>query len=240
VAFSDLGNLGAGGNTGANQASLTVATVQGINADDFIVIAVSVDNRISGGGDDLSVSGVTVGGTALTKARQNATNLAAQAGASVSLWFGQPGAKTSGVNIVATFTTNTTSDASALSSRRFSVAAGSTVSKDGDNATTSTTATPGSLDVTTANAERLRIRAIGCEFDSTQTLTVTGSWTAWTEAASAASGTITEQVIEVEHRILTATGSASNPSLGSACDNASVYAAFVEIFADTLMGQAML
>jgi hypothetical protein len=240
VAFSDLGNLGTGGGTGANQASLTVATVQAVSAGDFVAVVVSVDNRISGGGDDLSVSGVTIGGTALTKARQNATNLAAQAGASVSLWFGIPGAKSSGVNIVATFTTNTTSDATALSSRLFSVAAGSTVSKDGDNATTSTTATPGSLDVTTANAERLRIRAIGCEFDSTQTITGTASWTTWTEGASAASGTITEQVIEAEHRIVTATTSASNPSLGSACDNASVYAAFVEIFADTLMGQAIL
>jgi hypothetical protein len=240
MAFSDLGNLGAGGTTTANQSSLTVATVSAINADDFVVVAVTVDNRVSGGGDDLSVSGVTVDGTALTKARQNATNLAAQAGASVSLWFGKPGAKASGVNIVASFTTNTTSDAQALSSRRFGVAAGSTVSKDGDNATTSTTATPGSLDVTTANAERLRIRAIGCEFDATQTLTQTTNWTPWTEAASAATGTIAEQVIEVEHRIVTATTSASNPSLGSACDNASVYAAFAETLADQLMGQAVL
>jgi hypothetical protein len=238
VAFSDLGNLGAGGSSANNQISLTVATVAAVNAGDFVAIAITVDNRISGGGDDLSVSGVTIGGIALTKSRQNATNLAAQAGASVSLWFGQPGALSSGVNMVATFTTASTSDASALSARRFSVAG--TVSEDGDNATTSTTATPGSLDVTTANAERLRIRAIGCEFDSTQTLTATGSWTAWTEAASAASGTIIEQVIEVEHRIVTATSSASNPSLGSACDNASVYAAFQETIADTLMGQAML
>jgi len=120
----------------------------------------------------------------------------------------------------------------------FSVTANAAVAEDGDAATTSTTTTPGSLDVTTANAERLRIRAIGCEFDSTQALTVTGSWTAWTEGASAASGTTTEQVIEVEHRIVTGTNSASNPTLGSTSDNASVYAAFAEL--DVLMGQILM
>jgi len=238
MAFSDLGNLGAGGSTGNNQASLTVATAQAVGARDFVAIAVTVDNRTTGGGDLSDVTGVTIGGVALTLSRQNATNLAAQAGAAVSLWFGQPGALSSGVNMVATFNNATTSDASALSSRLFSVTAGAAVSEDGDNATTSTTTNPGSIDVTTANAERLRIRAIGCEFDSTQVLTVTGSWTAWTEGASAASGTTTEQVIEVEHRIVTAANSASAPTLGSACDAASVMAAFKE--EDVLMGQMLL
>jgi hypothetical protein len=238
MAFSDLGNLGAGGSSGNNQANLTVATAQAVGSRDFVAVAVTVDNRTTGGGDLSDVTGVTIGGVALTLARQNATNLAAQAGAAVSLWFGQPGALTSGVNMVATFNNATTSDASALSSRLFSVTAGAAVAEDGDNATTSTTTNPGSLDVTTANAERLRIRAIGCEFDSTQVLTITGSWTAWTEGASAASGTITEQVIEVEHRIVTATTSASAPTLGSACDAASVYSAFRE--QDVLMGQQML
>jgi hypothetical protein len=238
VAFSDLGNLGAGGNSGNNQATLTVATAQAVGARDFVVVCVTDDNRATGGGDDGATTGVTIGGVALTLARQNATNLAAQAGASVSLWYGQPGILSSGVNIVATFQTASTSDATALSSRLFSVTAGAAVSEDGDNAGTSTTTNPGSLDVTTANAERLRIRAIGCEFDSTQTLTVTGSWQAWTEGASAASGTTIEQVIEVEHRIITATGSASAPTLGSACDNTSVYVAFKE--EDVLMGQALL
>lgn len=238
MAFGDLGNLGAGGSTGNNQASLTVATAQAVGARDFVAIAVTVDNRTTGGGDLSDVTGVTIGGVALTLSRQNATNLAAQAGAAVSLWYGQPGALSSGVNMVATFNNATTSDASALSSRLFSVTAGAAVTEDGDNATTSTTTNPGSLDVTTANAERLRIRAIGCEFDSTQALTVTGSWTAWTEGASAASGTTTEQVIEVEHRIVTAANSASAPTLGSACDAASVMAAFKE--EDVLMGQMVM
>jgi hypothetical protein len=239
VAFADLGNLGSGGSTANNQATLTVATVSAVNASDFVVVCVTNDNVTTGGGDDGATAGVTIGGVSLTKARQNATNVASQAGSSVSMWFGQPGALTSGVNIVATlFSPNTTNDATALSARRFSVSFGAKVSEDGDSATTSTTTNPGSLDVTTANAERLRIRAIGCEFDSTQALTVTGSWTAWTEGASAASGTITEQVIEVEHRIVTAANSASAPTLGSACDNASVMAAFKE--EDVLMGQILM
>src|SRR5262245_52847201 len=238
MAFSDQGNLGAGGSTANNQATLTVATASAVNAGDFVVVCVADDNAASGGGDDNATTGVTIGGVALTKSRQNATNLAAQAGSSVSMWYGQPGALSSGVNMVATFSNATLSDATALSARRFSVETGGIIGEDGNNATTSATATPGSIDVTTANAERLRIRAIGCEFDSTQTLTVTGSWTAWTEGASAASGTTTEQVIEVEHRIVTAANSASAPTLGSACDAASVMAAFKE--EDVLMGAMSL
>lgn len=236
MAFSDLGNLGAGGSTANNQTSLTVATAQAVSGNNFVVVAVCIDNLNASGGDQGEVTGVTIGGVSLTKSRQNATAIASQTGSAVSVWFGQPGALSSGVNMVATFTSPaTTNDASALSSRLFST--GGSVSEDGDNATTSTTSTPGSLDVTTANEERLRVRAIGCEFDTTQTLTVTGSWTAWTEGGSAATGTTTEQVIEVEHRIVTGTTSASNPTLGSACDNASVYAAFKET---VLMGQACL
>src|SRR5262245_702170 len=163
MAFGDLGNLGAGGSTGNNQASLTVATAQAVGARDFAATAVTVDNRTTGGGDLSDVTGVTIGGVALTLSRQNATNLAAQAGAAVSLWYGQPGALSSGVNMVATFNNATTSDASALSSRLFSVTAGAAVSEDCEHATTSTTTNPGSLDVTTANAERLRILAICSE-----------------------------------------------------------------------------
>lgn len=239
MAFSDLGNLGAGGNTTANQASLTVATVQAVGARDLVCVAVGVDNRNATGGDQLDVSGVTINGIALTKSRQVSHALTAQTGAAGSLWFGQPGALSSGVNIVASFTTNTTSDAQALTSRLFSVTDGATVSEVGDNATTTTATTnPGSLDVTTANKEHLRIRVMACEFDTTQTLTVTGSWTAWTEAGSAASGTAAEITVEVEHRIVTGTTAASAPTLGSACDTASVYGAFQED--DVLMGQAIM
>jgi len=242
MAFTDLGNLGAGGSTANNQATLTVATVSAVNAGEFVVVCVADDNvGTTNNVDDNATTGVTIGGVALTKSRQNAIVVggATQSGSSVSLWYGIPGALSSGVNMVATFSNATLSDATALTSRRFSVGTSNSVAEDGDNATTAAAATnPGSLDVTTANAERLRIRAIGCEFGSTQALTVTGSWTAWTEGASAASGTTTEQVIEVEHRIVTGTTSASTPTLGSACDNASVYSAFAEI--EVLLGQASL
>lgn len=97
----------------------------------------------------------------------------------------------------------------------------------------STTTTPPSLDVTTDNAEKLRVRACGCEYDSTLTATPTASWTAWTEGASAATGTVIEQVIGVEHRIVTGTNAASAPTLSAACDAASVYAAFQEVLAPT-------
>ena len=234
MSFADVGNLGAGGSTGNNQTALTVATVLALAAGDLACVAVTVDNQNATGGDQLDCSGVTIGGVAMTKARQNAQAVAAQTGAAVSLWFlNVKSTIASGANIVASFTTATTSDATALSARKYSKAAGMDAELQGTSAGVSTTTAPPSLDVTTENAEMLRIRACGCEYDSTLTMTPTGSWTAWTEGASAASGTIIEQVIEVEHRIVTGTNGASAPTLSAACDAASVYAAFKEVLAPT-------
>jgi hypothetical protein len=166
----------------------------------------------------------------MQKARQHAQAVTAQTGAAASLWFlNVLSTIASGSNIVATFGTAASADATALSSRKFSKAAGNIASKVGDNAGVSTTTAAGSLDVTTENLEHLRIRATGCEYDSTLTPTPTASWTSWTEGASAATGTTTEAVIEVEHRIVTGTNGASAPTLSAACDSASVYAAFKEI-----------
>lgn len=244
MAFADLGSLCSGGSSGNNQTSLTVATTATANAGELVVVAVTDDNRLTTGGDDLATSGVTIGGTAMTKALQNAVapGGVAQAGASVSLWYLVLVSQVvSGANIIATFTGAAQSDATALSARRFSMDAGSSVNLEATNSTTSATTNPGSLNATTGSHECLRVRAIGCEFDSTMTFTVTSTWTAWVEGASAATGTITEQVIEVEHLISTGTGAASAPTLGSTSDNASVYAAFQEIAGvNVLMGQAVL
>lgn len=229
MAFGDGGQIVSGGSSGNNQTTLSVNTTAAVNAGEFVAIGVTVDNRTTGGGDLSDVTGVTIGGVALTLARQNAGNVAAQAGSAASLWVGQPGAIASGSAVVATFNNATTSDASGMSGRKFTVGAGNSVSKVGDNANSGTTTSPGSLDVTGANVEHLRIRVIGCEFDSTQALTVTTNWTGWTEGASAASGGATEQVTEIESRIVTGTNGASAPTLGTACDHASVYAAFVEV-----------
>lgn len=240
MAFGDGGQIVSGASTANNQTALTVATSAAVNVGEIAVVLVCVDNISTGGGDTLEVSGVTIGGRAMTKVRQNSTNVAAQAGSSVSIWIHQVTGSNiaSASNVVASFTNSGTSDASAMTGRKFTVASGNLYDIVGTNATTSTTTTPGSLDVTGANVEHLRIRAIGCEFDTTQALTVTASWTAFTEAGSAATGTITEQVIEGEFRIVTGTNGASNPTLGSACDSASVYVALREI--EQLLGQAIL
>lgn len=232
MTIADVGNLGAGGSTANNQGSLTVATVLALAAGDFAAVAVTVDNAVATGGDVGDVTGVTIGGVAMTKARQHAQAVTAQTGSAASLWFlNVLSTIASGSNIVATFGTASTSDASALSARKYSKGAGNILELQGTNAGVSTTTAAGSLDVTTENAEMLRIRATGCEYDTTLTQTVTASWTAWTEGGSAATGTVTEQVIEVEHRIVTGTNGASAPTLSAACDSASVYAVFKEVVA---------
>lgn len=231
MAITDLGMMGTVGNTTANQNNLVCTTsTAGAVAGNLVICCVSVDNRVSGGGDDLSVSGVTdSGGNTWTKARQNATNLAAQAGTSVSVWYSIFSTTTNtSSTVTAAFTTNTTSDAQCMAVRKFAWSRGSPTLV-GTAATTSSSGNPGSLDVTTTNAEHLRIRAIGCEYDSTQTLTVTsGGWAAFTEAASASSGTTAEQVLEVEWIITSGTNVTSGPTLASSCDNSSVYVAFIE------------
>lgn len=241
MAWTDGGQIVGGASTANNQANLTVATTAAVNTGEVAIVMVCVDNITTGSGDTGEVSGVTIGGVAMTKILQNTRDGgAAQAGSTVSLWIlHNLGSNiASGSNVVATFTNNTTSDASAMTGRKFTVASGKTYSIDGTNSSTSATTNPGSLDVTTDNSSHLRVRAIGCEFDTTQALTVTASWTAFTEAGSAATGTTTEQVIEGEFRIVTGTNGASAPTLGSACDNASVYAALSEV--DQLMGQAVI
>ena len=153
MAFTDLGSLGATGATTNNQTQLDLATSAAIAIGDFIVVVVAADN-IANGGDDNACSGVTlgVGGQALTKRIQIANALAAQAGASVSIWYGQATAALgSGGTIRATFGSATLVDASAMTARKFSVAAGMAVDVAGTPGTLvgNTAADPGSLNVTT-------------------------------------------------------------------------------------------
>jgi hypothetical protein len=229
MAFGDINFIGAAGNSTDDQASLTITTIADIAVGSLVVVVVGVDNRATGGGDDSATSGVTIGGHVATKARQNASNLAAQAGASCSMWWWvSDAAVPSGSSIVATFTTNTTSDASAILARQFSFAGGNTIVVENTNALANDAADPGSLDAATSNIECLRIRAIAGEASAALgDFVVTSGWTDWGSANSAASGTTSEIAVRAESIISTGTGAASDPSWG-AFDNASVYVAFRE------------
>src|SRR4029077_20094897 len=122
---------------------------------ELVVVVVAVDNFASGG-DDLAVASVQNSGSSniWVKAIQIANAVAAQGGASCSIWYTRTRAAiASGATITATFTNAANSDASAMTARHFSVAADKFVQIEGTPGTlvNNTGADPGSLNVTTSN-----------------------------------------------------------------------------------------
>jgi hypothetical protein len=231
MAFADGGSLGATGSTGANQASLALTTTAAVAAGDLVVVCVAVDNPQNAG--DAGVSGVSdLAGNIYNKAIQVCNAVAAQGGASCSIWWTQAtnalAAQTGA--ITATFGTASTSDASGLTARKFTVGAGNAVAIEGTPGTLlhNTAADPGSLNVTTANIQCLRVRACAVQVGNNTNLTPTASWTAWANGNSATSGTTSEMCARAEHRIVTGTGAASDPTYVSAV-NANCYVAFKEV-----------
>ena len=230
MAFADLGSLGATGSTGNNQTTLDLTTTAAVAAGELVVVVVAADN-IANGGDDGAVISVTfLGVQALTKGKQIANALAAQAGASSSLWYCvASSAFASGSTIRATFGSGTLVDASGLTARHFSLAANNTAVEEGTAGTlvSNTAADPGSLNVTTASIACLRVRGIASQVGNNTNLTPTSTWTAWANGNSATTGTTGEICARAEHLISTATGAASDPTYVSAI-YASVYVAFKE------------
>lgn len=230
MAFTDLGSLGATGSTANNQGSLALTTAAACAVGELVVVVVAVDNP--GNGGDGGVSAVQNSGTAntWTKAIQIQNAVAAQGGASCSIWYTVvTTAISSGATITATFQDANASDASGLTARHFSMAAGNTVAIEGTPGTLlgNTAADPGSLNVTTANIACLRIRGIASQVGNNTSLTPTSTWTAWANGNSATTGTTGEMCARAESLISTATGAASDPTYVSAI-YASAYVAFKE------------
>jgi hypothetical protein len=232
MAFGGEVSLGATGSTANNQTTLDLATAAAIAAGEFVCVVVAADN-IASGGDDNACSGVTlgIGGQALLKATQIANAVAAQGGASCSIWYGvATSALASGGTIRATFGSGTLVDASGLTARKWTIAAGNLVQIEGTpgQLVNNTGADPGSLNVTTANIECLRVRGIASQVGNNTNLTPTASWTAWANGNSATTGTTGEICARAESRIFTGTGAASDPTYVSAI-YASAYVAFKEV-----------
>jgi hypothetical protein len=230
MAFSDLGALAAGGNTGNNQTSLSVTTTQAANAGDLIVVVAGVDNSGAAADSDnaeINNMAATAGGGTWTKAKgwTNSQGVA-QTGAHVSIWYNVLTASMpSGTTIVTYFANQATSDASAMVARRFSVSG--TVSVGATNQVSDDGVDPSALDCTTANRPALRVRGIASETGVATVLTATSTWTAWGAGQSATAGGVTEISARAEHLISTGTGASSNPTFVAA-DSASAYVAFYE------------
>lgn len=239
MTWASKGTLGANGSATDNQATvaLTTATTN-VAIGEVIVVAIAVDNNAappSPDAGDAAVTSVTdSAGNVYTLARNFSSRLAAQAGASISVFYSKATATlNTGGTITATFATAANADATAISAWCYTIASGATVGVAGTSFESTTAADPGSLDVTTANGPHLRFRAIAMEVGTATALTVTaGGWTNINAGGSSASGSTIEIIIRGEWRIVTGTSAASDPSVAAiTVDTASVYIAFVEVMA---------
>lgn len=231
MAFTDLGSLGATGATSNNQSSLALTCASAVSVGNLIVVVVACDNTATVDGPDKISVVQDSGGNYYFRAGSFANGQgAAQAGASVEVWYAECSrALTTSSTITATFVTSANADATAMTARFFSFDTTKGIAIEGTPATRADDAAdPGSLDVTTANIECLRIRGIASEVGNNTNLTPTSGWTAWANGNSATSGTIAEMCARAEHIISTATGAASDPTYVAA-DTASLYVALKEI-----------
>ncbi len=237
MAFAAQANFLSSQSVTANQASHVATVVGSPGVGDFCVLIIAVDNNQTTNGDEGAVSGVvdSTGANTWSKAAEFCNGRgAAQGGTTCSVWYTTlAAALSSGVHtITASFTNATSRDASAMIAYYWTMGAGSTASLEGTPATEATTATdPGSLNVTTANIECLRVRAISGETNAATGLTVTGGgWATMGGNQTGSGGATANQAVRGEYIISTGTGSASNPTW-TAVDCASVYVAFKEVAA---------
>lgn len=239
MAFGLLGTIGTANSKSADQTSLVLTTTQNLEAGNVGILIIAVDNHQTTNGDEGAVSGVIDAVLNEWNKAKEFTNGqgSAQGGATCSMWYTKAASQlVAGSTITISFTNSTSRDASAATTLKFSVGAGSSIAVDATNqAADDAEKDPSTLDVTTSNAERLRIRGIAVEHQP-KTFTATTGWTAFPRAASSGGSDTSNQIAWGESRIITATGAASSPvaSAGSA-DIASCYVAFREVASDISM-----
>lgn len=225
--------------TGHSSLTLTFSTINPLNVGELGVILIAVDNTQTTDGDENAISSVTdpQGNTWLKAAEFTNGQGAAAAGATCSIWYTVATAQLSGKLVTIHF--SNAINRSCATAAAFTISAASSVAVEGASTLANDASDPGSLDVTTANVECLRIRAIASELDSTTALTKTASFdSTFTQRVTVGGVSSANQGIRGEYKISTGTNAASDPTLFSA-DHASVYVAFSEVTATSIaVGQA--
>lgn len=242
MAFGLRGVGGTAASATANQSSLalTTATTNG-SIGDLAVLLVSCDNNQTTDGDENAVTSVTSTGNTWQKAAEFTNGQgSAQAGATVSMWYcNLTAAINTGSTITINFSNNASRDATAASLAYYTMAAGSIAALEGSNSPSTLAndgAAAGSLNLTTANIECLRVRATASESSTSTVWTKTAAFDGlFTFAGTASGGTTANIGVRGEYDISTGTSSASAPTAGAgAVDNASIYVAFKELVRQTL------
>jgi hypothetical protein len=240
LAFASVGSIGSVQSKSANQSSLVLTTNATLNADNLGVLIVAVDNNATADGDEGAVSGVVdSAGNTWTKGHEYTyAELAAQAGATCSVWFKRVTSElASSGTITISFTNNTSRDASAATAWEFTAGAGTTISVEATNQLVGDTTVPGSLNATTSNIECLRVRGLALENTAADTVLVVtdGTWTKFTDNATTGGSAASNMGVCGEFKISTGTGAASDPatSTDKNMDHVGVYVALKEVAAGT-------
>jgi len=236
MAITHLHNVGnSSSKTAGTSFNYLTPNVAGNNtaAGDIIVILIAKDNAASADGETSEVTSITdTKGNIYVKAKEfcNAQG-SANAGATVSVWWGKTTAALLAADADST-TINFSSSitAKAASSRAFSVAAGNTFEVEASTTLANDGADPGSLDLTVADIEHLWIRVQAHEGPASDNFTKTAAYTTSTNGNGTTGGAAASNMYEVhEQDIFTGTSNPSNPSWDNARDEASILIAFKEI-----------
>lgn len=193
------------------------------------IVVVAKNNAATADGETSEVTSVTdTKGNTYTKLKEFCNSQgAADAGATVSVWYSQVATQlTTSDTCTANFSASTA--ASAIMARGFTATSGATITMEGSATLANDGADPGSMTLSgLASREYLFIRAIAYEGVVTTGTNTTDYVPVAATAATSGGGGASNMGVWAEWRIFTGTGDTSNPTV-SAVDSASVYVAIKE------------
>lgn len=234
----DAGSIGTGNAKSANS-EFSFNTGLSITTGQLVVLVVATDNDSSADGDNNEHLTVTIDGHSMTQILEYTNSEgSADAGVTVSAWYWKATTNVaSAVAIVTTLTSGKT--AKAASGRIFNIPYEYTVSIDGTQTGGTSAADPESLIATGGNSgKHIWIRGIGVEDNHADVglLEQTVDWAAF--SGDGTEGGLTDSNISVraEFKISDGTSSgASNPSISSTPDTASVLVGLLISVASTII-----
>jgi hypothetical protein len=222
------GNVQSKHSATADQSTVVFGPITQASGNIGLTICLACDNSQTTDGDEGAVTSITDGaGNVWQKALEWCNGQgAAGAGVTCSIWYLPKITNSySSHNITVNLSNNTTRDNTSAVLSSWTFGAGNQLILEGTPATVSDDGIdPSSINVTTANIECIRLRAIASESASTTATTRTAGFTNSLGAAIPGTAGV---AIRAEIKISTETSAASNPTLFAA-DHASIYVCFKE------------
>lgn len=221
MAFTDLGSLGSGQTkTAGTTVSFTIT--QALNVGDVVTVQLAADNTSTTTGATSTHTSVVCGSNTFTKVSEQTNGQgAAAAGVTLSLWRCViTSAVASGTTLTGTIASTA---AKCISARRFTVAAGSTLSYSAAQVNTATGA-PASLTVSglTSTLNHLAQRASALESTSTSISTQTTGWTLGADIGTSGGSSATNISTRSEYLTTTGVTSINSAPGGTSGDGVSI------------------